>query len=124
MSDEVDLTLYASLIEMERKADEGRRFHEKEAAKFTRARDEIREQLAKLMGSAHVGLVNGKQAMRRTESKQFAKARFAAEYPEMYEEYKVPKLVYEVDTQRLETEQPDVYSQFTTTRWTNSSEVL
>lgn len=121
---EVDLTPFEHLIQAERNADEARRFHEAEAAKYERARDEIREQIGKLMGFHNVALVNGKEVMKKTTSKQFAKARFRTEFPDMFEEYKVRKMTFEVDTERLAAEQPQVYARFCTTRWTNSSEVL
>lgn len=121
---EIDLSLYSSLVEAEARADQARKLHEAEAAKFTRARDEIREQLALLMGDATVGLVNGHQVLKRTPSRQFAWARFRSENPDMWEEYKVPKLTYEVDTDKLSAEQPDVYNRYSGTRWTNSSTEL
>lgn len=121
---EVDLTAFEHLIQAERNADEARRFHEAEAAKYRRARDEIREQIGKLMGLHNVALVNGKEAMRKTSSKQFAEARFREEFPDFYNEYKVRKSTWKVDTERLADELPQIYARFTTTRWTNSSEVL
>lgn len=123
MSNEIDLTLYQSLIEAEARADDQRRIHEAEAKRYERVRNEVREQIAKLMGDATVALANGKEVLKRTPSKQFAWARFREENPAMWEEYKVPKLGYEVDTDRLRAELPEVYERYSGTRWTNTYEV-
>lgn len=119
-----DLTAFESLIRAERAADDARRYHESEARGAERVRDEIRRQLAALMGNAEVGLVNGREVLRKTTSEQFAWARFAKENPGIAAEYTVKKLVDEIDKQRLHDELPDLYAQYCTTRWTNNSEVL
>lgn len=123
-SKQVDLSHYESLVVAEDNADTARRFHESEAKKYTRVRDEIREQLDLLMGDAEVGLVNGKDVLRRTKSKQFAWAKFRDELPDIYAEYKVVRLAEEVDTDRLAKELPDVYARFCSSRWTNNAGVL
>lgn len=123
----VDLSIYEVLIVAEGNADTARKYHEAEAKKNARARDEIREQIDLLLGDGDevVALVNGKEVLKRTKSKQFAWARFRDELPDIYSEYKVTKLAEEVDTDRLAKELPDVYARFCSNRWTNNAgEVL
>lgn len=123
---ERDLTPFAALVQAELSADQSRRFHEAEAKRYERARDEIRTQLDLLLGDGDevVGLVNGKDVLKRTRSKQFAWARFRAELPDIYNEYTVTKLTDEVDTDRLAKELPDVYARFCSNRWTNNAGVI
>ena len=123
----VDLSFYKALVVAEDNADTARRFHEAEAKKYGRVRDEIREQLDQLLGDGDevVALVNGKETLRRTKSKQFAWARFRDEMPHLYADYKTTRLAEEVDTDRLAKELPDVYARFCSNRWTNNAgEVL
>lgn len=117
---EVDMTQFAHLIEAEAKADAARRAAESEADKYERLRDDIRDQLAILMGKHDVALVDGKEVLKRTVSKQFASARFRDENPDAYEEYKVAELKYTVDTAKLREDLPEVYQRYVTTRWTNN----
>lgn len=123
---ERDLTAFSQLVLAEKAADDSRKFHEAEAKRYERARDEIREQLDLLMGNDPevVGLVNGKDVLKRTKSKQFAWARFREEMPDIYAEYKIVEIKDGVDTDRLEKELPDVYARFCSNRWTNNSGVL
>jgi hypothetical protein len=124
MDSEVDLSAFAQVIQAERAADEARRFHEAEAKRYERVRDECRDQLGRLMGDASVALVHGKDVLKRTQSDQFAWARFRKEHPELAAQYTVPKLTDEIDKARLAKELPDLYASYCTIRWTNSSEVL
>jgi hypothetical protein len=121
---EIDLSAYAQLVQAEKSADESRRYHEAEAKQYERVRDQIREQLARVMGTAELGIINGKEVLKRTTSEQFAWARFRTENPDIAAEYIVPKLVEEVDKKRLASELPDLYHRYCTVRWTNNSEVL
>lgn len=121
---EKDLTAFAQLVQAEKSADDARRFHEAEAKRYERARDEIRQQLAILMGAASVALVNGKEVLKKTTSGQFAWRRFVDENPDVAKDYIVPKLVDEVDKDRLAKELPDLYERYCTVRWTNNAQVL
>jgi uncharacterized protein YabN with tetrapyrrole methylase and pyrophosphatase domain len=121
---EIDLGAFASLVQAEKSADDSRRFHEAEAKQYERVRDQIREQLAKVMGNAEVGIINGKEVLKKTSSKSFAWARFRDENPDIAPEYTVSKLVDEIDKERLAKELPNLYARYCTTRWTNNSEVL
>lgn len=121
---EIDLTQYANLIEAEYAADQARRFHKAEAEKYERVRDQCREELAKKMGIHTVALVNGKQVLKRTMSKQFADAKFKAAHPDIWGEYVIPRLKYELDMDKLRADLPDLVAQYSTQRWTNNSEVL
>lgn len=121
---EIDLTEAAALVEQEYALDQTRRFHKAEAEKYERARDEVRKDLARLMGVHDVALVNGKPVLRRTLSKQFAHSRFRDAHPDIFDEYKTPHLEYVLDMDRLRKELPDLVAQFSTERWTNNSEVL
>lgn len=121
---EIDLTRYADLIEAERAADTERRAHEAEAKRYERIRDDARTRLAQLMGIHDVGLVDGKQVIRKTPSKQFAHARFRESHPDLWQDYVVPKLEYVLDMDRLRAELPQLVAEFSTQRWTNNSEVL
>lgn len=121
---ERDLTRFAELVQAERAADDSRRYHESEAKGYERVRDTIREQLAAVMGDADVGLINGREVLKKTVSKQFAWSRFASENPDIAKEYTIPKLVDEIDKDRLAKELPDLYARYCSIRWTNNSEVL
>jgi hypothetical protein len=121
---EIDLSTYAYLVQAEKAADNARRFHEAEAKRYARVRDECREQIGKKMGNANVALVNGKEVLRKTTSDQFAWRRFIDENPGIASDYIVAKLTDEVDKERLARELPDLYAQYCTLRWTNNSEVL
>lgn len=121
---EIDLTEKADLIEQEYAADQARRFHEAEAEKYERVRDQVRAELRRLMGTHEIALVHGKEVLKRTLSKQFADARFRKAHPDIWEDYKTPRLKYELDMDRLRKDLPDLVAQFSTERWTNNSEVL
>lgn len=121
---EIDLSGSADLVMAEKAASEAMRFHKAEAAKYERVRDECREELGRRMGVHDVALVNGKEVLRRTLSKQFAHSRFRTSHPDIWEEYKVPHLEYVLDMDRLRDELPDLVAQFSTERWTNNAEVL
>lgn len=120
---EIDLTGSASLIEAEHAADQARRFHKAEAEKYERVRDECRAELRRRMGVHTVALVNGKEVLKRTMSKQFADARFRAAHPDIWDEYKTPHLEYVLDMDNLRKDLPDLVAEFSTERWTNNWEV-
>lgn len=120
---EISLDALRGLVLSEHRADAARRRAELEAKKYTRLRDEIRAVIAAKMGDATEGTIDGKIAMRRTESAQFADARFRKDHPDMYEEVKVPKLVYEVDLDKLKEIDESIVAQYSTVRWTNYIEV-
>jgi hypothetical protein len=121
---EADLSEWATLVEEEFTADQARRFHEAEAKKYERVRDRARAQLSEKMGDAAIGVINGKPVLKRTTSKQFAHARFRERYPDLYSDYLVPKLEYVLDMDKLRTELPRLVEEFSSVRWTNTSEVL
>ncbi len=122
--EEKDLTAWAHLVQAARSARESRRYYESEAAKYKRVEDECNEQLGKLMGDAKVGIVNGKEVLKRTVTDQFAWARFRAENPAVAADYLVPKLTDEIDKEKLKSDLPDLYERYCTVRWTNNAEVL
>lgn len=121
---ETDLSAFALLVQAEKSADDARRFHDSESKRYERVRDQCREQLALLMGKASVGLVNGKEVLKKTQSKQFAWRRFIDENPDIAGDYIVKTLVDEVDKERLAKELPDLYARYCTISWTNNAEVL
>lgn len=123
-ANEVDLSAFAQLVQAEKSADDARRFHEAEAKRYERVRDQCRDQLALLMGKASIALVNGKEVLKKTQSKQFAWRRFIDENPNIAPDYIVQKLVDEVEKDRLAKELPDLYARYCTTSWTNNAEVL
>lgn len=121
---EIDLTANADLIEAEYAATQAMRFHKAEADKYERVRDHARDELRRLMGVHNTALVNGKEVLKRTLSRQFADARFRTAHPDIWEDYAVPHLKYELNMDKLRKDLPDLVAQFSTERWTNNSEVL
>lgn len=121
---EIDLSHRADLVLAARSADERRRFHLAEAEKYERARDEIRDELAREMGDAEVGLVNGKPVITKKESMQFAVAKFREAHPDIFEAYKRLKVVDDLDKAKLKAELPEVFAEFAVTRWTLNPEAL
>lgn len=120
----IDLAQHQSLLVEIAEADRARRFHESEAAKYARIRDEGRKELAKIMGLHEVGMIDGKDVVKRTLTGQFAYARFEKLYPEIASEYKVPKLEYHLDMDRLRQDLPQLVAEMSTTRWTIDVEAL
>jgi len=121
---EIDLTLYKSLVEQEKVADLARIRAEKDAEAAKRVRDQIREQLEKLMGPGDgEALVDGVSMLKKTVSGQFAHARFKTNHPDLYDQVKTYDYVEKADTEQLRIIAPDIYAQYLTTRWTNSIEV-
>jgi hypothetical protein len=110
-----------ALVQKEDELDKLRRHHEYEAARCTRVRDQIREAIASEMGEADVGVYEGQVVIRKVDTSQFAKARFAKQYPDIWEEVKVPKLTYGVDVEKLKEIDPALYQEFCTRRWYNET---
>lgn len=121
---EIDLTEHAELIQAEKDADLARLFHKAEADKYTRIRDGHRAQLAQIMGMHDVGLINGVPVVKKTLSEQFAPAQFKQAFPDIYNDYLVPKLDYVLDMDKLRKDLPYMVAKFSTVRWTNKPEVL
>lgn len=120
---EADLTQIKVMLQAEARASAELRALDAQKDKLTRAREQLREQIARLMGSHTVGLVNGTAVLKRTTSKQFAKARFRDENPDLYDLVKTYEMTEVVDQDKLREMAPEVYQQYLTVRWTNSIEV-
>lgn len=111
-----------ALVQKEDELDKLKRHHEAEAAKCERVRNQIREAIAFEMGDADVGVHEGRVVIRKVDTSQFAKARFAKAYPDIWEEVKVPKLSYGVDVDKLKAIDEDLYKEFCTRRWYNETD--
>lgn len=120
----IDLTQHQYLLVEIAEADRTRRFHEAEAAKHRRIRDEGRERLARIMGMHEMGMIDGKEVVKRTTTAQFAYAQFEKLYPEIAAEYKVPKLEYVLNMDKLRADLPQLVAEMSTVRWTIDTEVL
>lgn len=120
---EVDLTAVRDLVTAMARADAEIRRVKQDLDKLTRLRDQIRDQLSRLMGNNEVGLVNGAAVLKRTTSKQFATAQFRTENPDLYELVKTYDMKEIVDTDKLVQIAPSVYEKYLTVRWTNTMEV-
>ena len=122
MPTEVDLTHVRDLVKAERDADAMRQHHEAAAKDATRARDQIRAALAKVFGDADEGVIDGKVVLRKTDTEQFAHARFAKDYPDLAKQFEVPKLKYVIDTDNLRKADPELFAKYATSRWYNCLE--
>lgn len=112
-----------ALVAKEAELDAKRRALEAETASIIRVRDQIRDAIAYEMGDADTGIFQGQIVMRKVATAQFAKAQFAKAHPTIWDEVKVPKLTYDVDTDKLKEIDEDLYNQFRTTRWYNDTGV-
>lgn len=120
---EIDLTAIQELIVAEKRADQARIAAEKEAAGYKRVRDQIRNQLDRVMGANEVGLVGNQEVLRKTLSEQFAHARFREENPDLWDLVKVVETKETVDVDKLKQISESTYEKYCTTRWTNTIEV-
>lgn len=119
---EVDITAIRSLVEAEAKANAMLRKLKSEQDKMTRVRDQIRAQIARVMGDNEVGLVDGAAVLKRTQSSQFATAKFRDENPDLYDMVKTFEMTEKVDKDKLAQVAPEVYGKYLTWRWTNGLE--
>ena len=120
---EAYLTQIKPMLEAMARADLRLRQLRAEKEKIERAREQIRTQVARLMGNHTVGLVDGVAVLKRTTSKQFATARFREENPDLYDLVKTYEMTETVDQDKLKQMAPQIHEQYLTVRWTNSLEV-
>lgn len=79
---------------------------------WTQQRAQVQEELAKIMGDATIGTVNGRQAVTYRTEERFRGADFKKVYPDTYRSF-----VHDVTTQRFDVEllkasRPDLYQEF------------
>lgn len=120
---EADLTQIKAMLQAEARATKELRASKAYQDKLTRARDQLRDQIARLMGSHDVGIVDGTSVLKRTVSQQFAKARFREENPDLYDAVKTYEMTEVIDVDKLKEMAPNVYQEYLTVRWTNTIEV-
>lgn len=86
-----------------------------DAAKHWKARaDQLKEQLATILGSAEVGTVNGEEAVTFRPSADFSEGKFKAKYPDLYRAYVITRTVEQIDLVALKRTRPELYEEFRT----------
>ena len=120
--DGVDLGNIRNLIEAERLADKERREAEAKAREYTKIRDEIRKNIAKVLPIGRQGLIDGMPVVEYSLTEGFAHARFQRDHPDLakmctrLEEREV------LDLDKLRHMQPDLYNQYRIPRWWKAGE--
>lgn len=121
--EEKDITMIEPLIVAMAKARDAKRHHKAQADKYERLEREIQEQVAKVLGSAQVGVVRGQAVIRHTLSSRFSPAQFRQENPDLYQQVVRMEEKEVVDTDLLRSIDEDMYKRYLVPVWTNNYEV-
>jgi hypothetical protein len=111
-------------IALDQHVDLLRRLNEATKARMGWAKIEadLKEQLAKLLGDAYEGTVNGERAFERKPIDQFNTTNFKKEEPDQAKFYTRTKEVEVIDIDLIKRTNPDMYHRFQTIKLINHFE--
>lgn len=81
---------------------------------WTTRLEELKDQIAKVMGANFAGTIDGIEAVTYAPKNQFNSTDFRKHYPDMYQLYRRPITDTKFDPEWLKKEQPALYAEFQT----------
>jgi hypothetical protein len=110
----VDEPIVPAKIELDEHADLIARYRKCRdlEAQWKKEKEIVKAQLAKLMGDAEVGLLNGEKVLTYAREERFNTTEFRKQYPDMYKLYMKEKTVEQFDLEGFRLTRSELFEEF------------